>query len=165
MRPIECARSQDLLGEPAIMTDRIRARRVARSTSLRTALLAGCSILALGMSAAIVRADDDGRFGSDHDSFGFARDRDDGRGDDDRRFDLKRDSLVISSTTYVKDKGAVATLAVGTPLAGTDTATVPAVADNNYVKIWNNAPVDGSFGVTSPIRLTDVEPYSGRVLG
>jgi hypothetical protein len=147
------------------MTDRILAR-IARSTSLRTALLAGCSVLALGMSAAIVRADDDGRFDSDHDSFGMSHDRDDDRrGDDDRRFDLKRDSLVISSSTYDRTKGAVATLAIGTPLAGTDTATVPAIATNNYVTVWNNDTVDGSFGVTSPITLSDVDPFNGHVFG
>jgi hypothetical protein len=145
------------------MTDRIRARRVARSISLRTALLAGCSILALGMSAAIVRADDDGRFDPGHDAFGFAHDSDDGRRDDDRRFDLKRDSLVISSSTYDRTKGAVATLTIGTPLSGTDTATVPAVATNNYVTVWNNDTVDGSFGVTSPIELTDVDAFNGHV--
>jgi hypothetical protein len=46
---------------------------------------------------------------------------------------------------------------VGTPLPDTATQTVPAVADNNYVAVWNNASVDGSFGVTSPIELMDVD--------
>ena len=41
---------------------------------------------------------------------------------------------------------------------------MPAVSDNNYVTVWNNDTVDGSFGVTSPIYLTDVDPHSGRVL-
>jgi hypothetical protein len=41
---------------------------------------------------------------------------------------------------------------------------VGAVSDNNYVTVWNNASVDGSFGITSPIRLTVVEPHSGRQL-
>src|SRR5579863_3578313 len=74
------------------------------------------------------------------------------------------DSLVISSSTYDRTQGAVASLTVGTPLANTNTATTPAIADNTYPNVWNNDSVDGSFGVTSPIRLTDVEPYSGQVL-
>jgi hypothetical protein len=71
-------------------------------------------------------------------------------------------SLVISSSTYDRTLGDVASLTIGTPLAGTDKATTPAIADNNYVTVWNNDTVDGSFGVTSQIRLTDVEPYSGH---
>ena len=77
---------------------------------------------------------------------------------------LQPGSLVISSSNYEGWTGAVASLQVGTPLANTDTATIPAVSDNNYVTVWNNDTVDGSFGVTSPIYLTTVEPNSGRVL-
>ena len=73
-------------------------------------------------------------------------------------------SLVISSSVYDRSQGAVASLAVGTPLPNTDTATTPAISDNNYVTVWNNDTVDGSFGVTSPIHILDVEPRSGRVL-
>jgi hypothetical protein len=77
---------------------------------------------------------------------------------------LQPGSLIISSSTYEGWTGAVSTLQVGTPLANTNTATVPAVSNNNYVTVWNNDTVDGSFGVTSPIELTAVEPDSGRVL-
>ena len=77
---------------------------------------------------------------------------------------LLPNSLVISSSTYDSSRGAVASLAVGTPLPNTATATTPAVAGNDYVNVWNNASVDGSFGVTSAIRLTAVEPHSGHVL-
>ena len=35
----------------------------------------------------------------------------------------------------------------------------------SYPLVWNNASVDGSFGVTSPIFLSDVEPHSGHVFG
>ncbi len=77
---------------------------------------------------------------------------------------LQSGSLVISSSNYEGFTGAVASLKVGTPLANTNTATIPAVSDNNYVTVWNNASVDGSFGVTSPIYLRVVEPHSGRVL-
>jgi hypothetical protein len=77
---------------------------------------------------------------------------------------LQPGSLVISSSNYEGSIGAVASLMVGTPLANTNTATIPAVSDNNYVTVWNNDTVDGSFGVTSPIFLTAVDPHSGRVL-
>src|SRR5271156_4379970 len=77
---------------------------------------------------------------------------------------LRPGSLVISSSNYEGCTGAVASLEVGTPLANTNTATIPAVSDNNYVTVWNNVTVDASFGVTSPIFLTAVEPNSGRVL-
>jgi hypothetical protein len=83
--------------------------------------------------------------------------------DDDDAF-LRANSLVISSSTYDRSQGAVASLKVGTVLPNSATATTVAVADNNYVKVWDNESVDASFGVTSPIRLTDVEPRSGRVL-
>ena len=72
-------------------------------------------------------------------------------------------SLVISSSTYDRSQGAVASLAVGTPLAGTATATASATASNDYVHVWSNESVDASFGVTSAIQLTDIEPHSGHV--
>ena len=73
-------------------------------------------------------------------------------------------SLVISSSPYDRAQGAVARLTAGTMLPGSATATTVAVAGNNYLQVWNNASVDGSFGVTSPIILSDVDPHSGRVL-
>ncbi len=78
---------------------------------------------------------------------------------------LLPDSLIISSSIYDRTQGAVAALTVGTTLPNSATATTAAVAGNNYVDVWNNASVDASFGVTSPILLTDVDPRSGRVLG
>jgi hypothetical protein len=77
---------------------------------------------------------------------------------------LQPGSLIISSSNYEGSIGAVASLKVGTPLANTNTATIPAVSDNNYVTVWNNETVDASFGVTSPIYLTAVEPHSGHLL-
>jgi hypothetical protein len=103
-------------------------------------LLASCSLVALAISAGIAAA----------------------RDDDHRRF-FDRGSLVISSSTYDPTKGAVASLMVGTLLPDTATTTIPAVSDNNFVTVWNNASVDGSFGVTSPIELMDVDALSGRV--
>jgi hypothetical protein len=73
-------------------------------------------------------------------------------------------SLVISSTTYDPTQGAVASLKVGTPLPNTNTATTPAISGNNYVTVWDNDTVDASFGVTSPIQLTDVAAFTGTVL-
>jgi hypothetical protein len=77
---------------------------------------------------------------------------------------LQPGSLIISSSNYEGSTGAVASLQVGTPLANTNTATIPAISDNNYVTVWNNVTVDASFGVTSPIYLTVVDPHSGRPL-
>ena len=78
---------------------------------------------------------------------------------------LLPNSLVISSTTYDRKHGAIAALAIGTTLPGSDTATSAATAGSNYVEVWNNETPDGSFGVTSPIFLTDIEPHSGHVFG
>ncbi|HEV2703425.1 MAG TPA: hypothetical protein VGV09_17490 [Steroidobacteraceae bacterium] len=77
---------------------------------------------------------------------------------------LRPGSLVISSSVYEGGKGAVASLKVGTPLPNTNTATIAAISDNNYVTVWNNDTVDGSFGVTSPIYLTDVNADTGRAI-
>jgi hypothetical protein len=75
---------------------------------------------------------------------------------------LKPNTLVISSSTYVK-AGAVTSLdptgQTGFQLPG---PSVPA-SDDNYVTVWNNGSVDANFGVTSPIDLTDIEPQSGHV--
>ena len=57
----------------------------------------------------------------------------------DRRFHLEHDSLLISSSTYDRTKGALASLAIGTTLPNSATATTNAVASNNYVTVWNNA--------------------------
>jgi hypothetical protein len=81
----------------------------------------------------------------------------------DRRFRLEGDSLLISSSTYDGTQGALASLNIGSMLPNSATATTTAVASNNYVTVWNNASVDGSFGATSPIELTDVDAHSGHV--
>jgi hypothetical protein len=99
-------------------------------------LFSGCGMLALCSSSGIARAEP---------------------------FALVPSTLVISSTTYDRSQGAVASLTVGTPLSGSATATTPAIAGNSYVDVWSNDSTDGSFGVTSAIELTDVEPLTGRV--
>jgi hypothetical protein len=79
---------------------------------------------------------------------------------------LQASSLVVSTSTYDRTQGAVATLTAGTTqLAGTNTTTVTATSNGNYVTVWNNEKVDASFGVTSPIKLLDVDPASHKILG
>jgi hypothetical protein len=77
---------------------------------------------------------------------------------------LVPNSLVISSSTYDRTQGAVASLAVGTKLANSATATTSAVAGNSYPLVWNNVTPDANFGVTSQIELTDLDPSSSQVL-
>jgi hypothetical protein len=74
-------------------------------------------------------------------------------------------AVIVSSSTYDRHQGAVASLTAGvTQLPNTDSATIAAVASNYYPVVWNNASVDGSFGVTSPIQLTNIDPLGGRPL-
>ncbi|MGD0835485.1 MAG: hypothetical protein ABSB49_02445 [Polyangia bacterium] len=99
----------------------------------------GCGIVGLCASSALVRADQNQPV-------------------------LLPNTLIISSSTYERSHGAIASLAVGSKLAGSAEATAAAVAANNYVHVWDNAAVDGSFGVSSPIQLTALDPHSGHVL-
>jgi hypothetical protein len=125
-------------------------------------LRAGCSLVALVMAAGIpgARADDRGSDRGNGISAGRQGNEDQ---DNERRF-LEPGSLIISSSTYDRTQGAVASLMAGiTKLANKATATTIAVAGNKYPVVWNNASVDGSFGVTSPIELLDVDPLDGRI--
>jgi hypothetical protein len=65
--------------------------------------------------------------------------------------------LVVSTSTY-QDTGAVAGLTAGvSKLPGSSAgSSVAAVSSGNYLTVWNNDTVDGSFGVTSPITLQTV---------
>jgi hypothetical protein len=102
-------------------------------------VLAGCAVSVIGMSAEAAHA---------------------------AKPFLVPNSLIISSSTYDRTQGAVASLTAGTTvLANTATATTLAVSDGNYVTVWSNEGVDASFGVTSPIRLTAIEPHGGHVFG
>jgi hypothetical protein len=112
----------------------------AHRAALRTTLLSGTALLGAGL-------------------FGLA---DPSPASADQQF-LKHGSLVISSSTYDPTQGPVASLAVGSTLPNTATATTQAVAGNNYVTVWTNASVDGSFGVTSAIQLTDIDLSNGKV--
>ena len=108
----------------------------------RTILLSG-SVLAIALSAAIAQAGD-----VPHHGF----------------FHLEPGSLVVSSSSYDSSQGALSTLAVGTTLPNSATATTQAISGNNYVTVWNNESVDASFGATSPIQISDVDGFSGRVM-
>jgi hypothetical protein len=117
-------------------------RLVVSRAAKRALFLAGCSTVALCSSGAAVQA---------------------------KQPFLFPGSLVISTTTYDNTQGAVASLTAGqTQLAGTagspPTCTT-ATAGNDYVNVWNNAVPDASFGVTSEITLSDINPATGQVLG
>jgi len=78
---------------------------------------------------------------------------------------IENGSLLISTTTY-QDTGAVANLVAGTSQLPGSTAgtTSTAVSNGNLNTVWNNASVDGSFGVTSAITLQDLNANTGAVL-
>jgi hypothetical protein len=110
--------------------------RIVVRTAAKQAVLSGCGILAICTAGTVASAD---------------------------KPILLPNSLVISSSLYDRTQGPVASLAVGSTLSGTATATAKAIAGNDYVHVWTNDTVDGSFGVTSAIQLTDIEPHSGHV--
>ncbi len=72
--------------------------------------------------------------------------------------------LVLSRSVY-QDTGAVANLVVGSNLPDSKNGTTPYKANSTgvYPTVFNNASVDGSFGVTSPIFL-DQLTTSGMVV-
>ena len=110
--------------------------RIVVRTAAKLAVVSCCGMLALCAAGTIARADQP---------------------------ILLPNSLVISSSTYDRTQGPVASLAVNSTLSGTATATAKAIAGNDYIDVWTNDTVDGSFGITSAIQLTDIEPHSGHV--
>ncbi len=116
--------------------------RSSRQATHRTLLLASCSALALCQFAGLAEA----------------------KAPPKPKMQVQHNSVVVSSSTYDNTQGAIASLTIGTTLAKSATATSSAVATNNYVTTWNNASVDGSYGVTSPITLTDINVGNGNVL-
>jgi hypothetical protein len=64
---------------------------------------------------------------------------------------INYNSLLISTTTY-QDVGAVAGLVAGSTAMPGGTA----VSNGDLNTVWNNASVDASFGVTSPITIQDL---------
>lgn len=132
------------------------SRRVRFRVVHDVLLLLGFSLLPLELVAGSAAAHDDNTASS-------FQDGDKDRDRDNRHF-FEHDSLIISSSTYDSTHGAVASLVTGTQLPDTATKTIAAVSGNNYVTVWNNASVDGSFGVTSPITLLSADPLSGRIM-
>jgi hypothetical protein len=81
----------------------------------------------------------------------------------DRMHPLQPGSLLVSGSHYVP-----ATITPGETLPIGCVATeavscATAVYDGTYPTVFNNAPIDPSFGVTSPIFIDDLAP-DGRVL-
>jgi hypothetical protein len=144
-----------------IDSGRARMFRRTHSQAIRYAsLLAGVSLVALGASAGFSAAQAG--------PVGLATRCSNSQNGNENRvdnqpFQFEHGSLVVSSSTYDPTQGAVASLSIGTTLAGSATKTSKAVANNDYVHVWNNASVDGSFGVTSAIVLADVDPVTGQV--
>ena len=66
-------------------------------------------------------------------------------------------NLTPGSTVLPPGCTAASAAASGTP-CGT------AGFDGTYPQVFNNDAVDGSFGITSPIVLDELDPYSGRLL-
>src|SRR5579884_3609181 len=96
------------------------AKRIgARHAALRIMLLAGTALAATAMGFTASYADDRG---GDHDG---------------GHFQFEPGTLVISSATYEKTQGPIRTLMAGTRL-GTAATAPAAIADNNFVKVWNN---------------------------
>jgi hypothetical protein len=144
-----------------IDSGRARMFRRTHSQAIRYAsLLAGVSLFALGASAGFSAAQAG--------PVGLATRCSNSQNGNENRvdnqpFQFEKGSLVISGSTYDPTQGAVASLSIGSTLPGTATKTTKAVANNDYVHVWNNASVDGSFGVTSPIMLADIDPVTGAV--
>jgi len=70
--------------------------------------------------------------------------------------------LVVTSSQY--DGTANAIVPGTTNLAGANaTSTVKAIGDSSFANVFNNNTVDGSFGVTSPIFISNVNPSNGNI--
>jgi len=72
-------------------------------------------------------------------------------------------ALLVSESRYINDPNIVAGK-TQLPPGCTGSNCVTANANGNYPYVFNNAEVDGSFGVTSPIYLQEMTP-SGIPLG
>jgi hypothetical protein len=72
--------------------------------------------------------------------------------------------LLVSESTY-QDTGAASGLVANvSQLPGANAGqTVTAVAGGAYTQVWQNAPVDGSFGVTSEITINQITPGGSPV--
>ncbi len=75
-----------------------------------------------------------------------------------RAFSFTTGDLVVSSSTYA---GTASTVTVGQALPGGG----PATNDGSLPGVFLNSAVDGTFGITSPIALTEYDPGTGTVAG
>ncbi|MBC9880693.1 PEP-CTERM sorting domain-containing protein [Bradyrhizobium sp. INPA01-394B] len=80
---------------------------------------------------------------------------------------IQSGSLLIATTTY-QDVGDVANLQVGSKLPGSFNkngvySSASAVSNGDLNTVWNNAKVDGAFGVTSAITLQNLNATTGAV--
>ena len=64
--------------------------------------------------------------------------------------------LLVSTSHYLNDPKIVAGKTVLPP--GCTSGCVTAIANGNYPQVFNNATVDASFGVTSPLALEEITP-------
>ena len=78
---------------------------------------------------------------------------------------LRPGNLLVATSVFQNDTNVVAGTTQLPPGCGSAAAPcATAVADGEYPYVFNNASVDGSFGVTSPITLNELTP-SGRLVG
>jgi hypothetical protein len=75
---------------------------------------------------------------------------------------LQPGNLLVSGSVY-DNNPAILTPGVTVLPPGCTTGCVKATNDGSYPGVWDNALVDGSFGVTSPILLDQITP-SGRLV-
>jgi hypothetical protein len=77
---------------------------------------------------------------------------------------LQPNKLLVSIGTWQQDADITAGTTQLPPGCGTraDNPCVTAEAGGDYPSTFNNAPIDGSFGITQPILLEEINPSSGK---
>lgn len=97
-----------------------------------------------------------------HDHPGFHHEQD--RDHDHDRFGprLHPGDLLLSTTVFARDANLVAGV-TQLPPGCAGNACVTAVASGEYPYVFNNASVDGNFGITSKIELLELDP-DGRAV-
>jgi hypothetical protein len=81
---------------------------------------------------------------------------------------LQPGKLLVSTSIWQQDPNVIAgttQLPPGCGSPGGSNPCVTAQAGGTYPFVFNNAPIDGSFGVTQPIVLEQLNPASGKVMG
>ena len=76
-------------------------------------------------------------------------------------FQTNPGNLLLSRTVY-DNKAANVTVGQSLPPNCVAPNCVTAVANGSFPVIFNNAPVDGSFGITSAIYLDEISPWWGE---